>query len=253
MAAEPVDWIPKRRGRRSIQPSSCRSRKPLCRPEMMLPSPTETKTASGTDHCRWGRGTPWRAPTGGPRPSSQLFADLIRGRLLAFGRERVVPGVPAIPAERLRRFERQVEGLIVRPIDEDDAGAEDQELRDLGRRRLRGARITAGRPAAAAIPARAAPALPVEAVMMTSAPISCARATTTALGSVLERGGRVAAVVLQPQPIQSQDPPPVVGSGRAASSRRLSAACRRGRGPPRGEAAGTARWSPRRTPGSKPG
>src|SRR5689334_3586223 len=43
-----------------------------------------------------------------------------------------------------------------------------------------GAKIMAFCPTAADMPARAAPALPVEAVTTTSAPISCARATTMA-------------------------------------------------------------------------
>ena len=120
MAAEPSDCTPNRRGICSSQPSACRSLKPLWMPEMILPSPTETKMHKG--RCEPGQ------------LRVDRFPDFKGGGLLAFDREGVVAGVAAVPAEFLRGLDGQVEGAVVVAIHQDDLRAVDQQLGHLGGR-----------------------------------------------------------------------------------------------------------------------
>ena len=130
-----------------------------------------------------------------------LLPDFKRGGLFAFGGEGVVAGVAAVPAKFLRGLARSGRrpGRNCHP-----PGSPARRRPAVGppwpAGRVRGAKMTAGWPTAAAMPARAAPALPVEAVTTTSAPICAGARHHHRAGAVLEGGGRVAALVFDPQP-----------------------------------------------------
>src|SRR5581483_3903351 len=67
---------------------------------------------------------------------SQLFADFQRARFFAFGGIWIVRRAATIPAKFFGRGKTELEGLVIAAAHEQDTRAVNQELRDLGGRRV---------------------------------------------------------------------------------------------------------------------
>ena len=132
------------------------------------------------------------------------FPDLEGSGFLALGGEGIVAGVATVPAELLRSLDGQVEGIVVGAVHQHDPGAEDQQLRHLGRgRRL-------GRKDDRLLPHRRRHARQRRARITRGSShnhlgfdLASARHHDCA-GAVLEGSGRVAGFVLEPQLLQAK-------------------------------------------------